>query len=126
MIGLVGGLLEELIELVPGDELEPVGAGRGVAFDELALGVGDGTFAVQPDVTVSDATDLAVGQLDADTKKEIEKEKLYLTRFFQNCCRNPHIPFTELRFRTTSDKEMCGYAGWEVLRNKSGKIVGLF
>src|SRR5437660_409456 len=65
----------------------------------------------------------ALKTVEEATRAEVEKERLRLERFFEDC--NPDMSFLEIRRRTTADKEMTGWSAWEVLRNRRRDIRGL-
>lgn len=58
-----------------------------------------------------------------EVKQEIANEYNGLLTFFDHC--STEESFTELRKRTRYDLELFGWAGWEIIRDNAGHIVGI-
>lgn len=61
-------------------------------------------------------------KLADDRKKEIKREHVWLTNFFNNA--NLRDSFTQLRRKLRRDLELTGNGYWEVIRNAAGKVQG--
>ncbi len=69
---------------------------------------------------VPEATPEEVAEAKKKIARDMQMEKARLENFFEFC--SPDISFVTLRRWTRQDLEVMGYACWEVIRDKAGRI----